>query len=102
MIIDSAQRDCVLLGQAAVDFNSREIQYADLNRCADELVTDDAIDEVASLGVEGLARDTEHVGPLRDSHGNDDIGVGQEVAASVIDGDDALADVARTVSDDGG
>ena len=66
------------------------------------MLVDDAIDEVAAFGVEGFAGDTEHVESLRGGHGDDDVGVRQELAASIIDGDDALADVAGAVGDDGG
>ena len=78
------------------------LRTPDLNRSANELVVDDPVDEVATFGVEGLTRDAERIEALRGRDGDDDVGVGQEVAASVVDGDDALADVAGAVGDDGG
>ena len=52
--------------------------------------------------MEGLAGDAEGIETLRRGDGDDDIGVGQEIAASIIDGDDAFADIAGAVGDDGG
>src|SRR6185437_13694865 len=44
----------------------------------------------------------EHIVVPRSRDSNGDVGVGQQVAACVIDGDEALADVAGAVGDDGG
>ena len=49
-----------------------------------------------------FARDAEGIEALRGGNGDDHIGVRQQIAASIIDGDDALADVAGAVGDDGG
>jgi len=68
----------------------------------DEFVVDDAIDEVAAFRVKGLARDAECVGPLRGGHGDNDVGIGEQVATRIVDGNDALADIAGAVGDDSG
>jgi len=52
--------------------------------------------------VKGFTWDTERIEALRRGDRHHDVGVGQEVALGVVDGDDALADVAGAVGDDGG
>jgi len=51
--------------------------------------------------VQGLARNAEHVVVLRGGDPDGDVGIGQQVAARVIDGDEALTDIARAIGDDG-
>ena len=52
--------------------------------------------------MEGFARDAEGVVAHGGGDGDGDVGVGEQVAVGVVDGDDALADVACAVGDDGG
>src|SRR5215472_6496419 len=83
----------------------REIDLAGcaFHRRADKLVIDDLVDEVdGALSVQGLARNAEHVIVLRGGDPDRDVGIRQQVAARVIDRDEALPDVARAVGDDRG
>ena len=52
--------------------------------------------------MQGFAGNTERVETLRSGHGDDDVGVRQKIAAGVIDRDDALANIAGAIGDDGG
>ena len=82
-IVDCAQGDCILFGEAADDLDAGQIDSGtDLDGRADELVVDNAKDEVAALGVKGLAGDAKDVEALRGGDGDDDIGIGEKVAAA--------------------
>src|ERR1700733_7463879 len=52
--------------------------------------------------MEGLARNGERVEALGDRHGDDNVGVGEQVAARVVDGDETLTDVACSIGNYGG
>ena len=74
-----------------------------MNGSAYELAGDDSIDEgAAAFDVECLAGDAEGIEELLGCNGYGHVGVGQQVAVRVVDGDDALADAAGSVGDDGG
>src|SRR5207302_632100 len=99
--VNATEGDRVLFGKAVSDFGPNEIGgWTDLNGSADKLPIDDAEDKVASVRVQSFTRNAESIEALRSGNGHDDIRVRQQVATSIIDGDDALADVARAVGDD--
>src|ERR1700744_6047973 len=101
-----AESDEIAFVEAAGNLGAREVDdrvRSDLHRCADKLVVDDLVDEVdGTLSVQGLALHAEHVVVSRSRDSDGDVGVGQQVAARVIDGDEALADIAGAVGDDAG
>lgn len=74
-----------------------------MDRCAYKFSGDDSIDErTAAFDVECLTRDADGVEELLGGDGYVDVCVGEQVAASIVDGDDAFTDAACAVGDDGG
>src|SRR6185437_16040919 len=100
-----AQSNEIALAEAAGDLGACKVDHrvrSDLHGCADELVVDDLVDVVdRAFSVQGFARNAEHVVVSRGGDPDGDVGIGQQVAARVINGDEALADIARAVGDDG-
>src|SRR5581483_9622745 len=100
-----AECDEIALVQPAGNLSARKVD--DRIRCnlhgrAHQLVIDDLVDEVdGTFGVERFARYAEHVVTLGSRDPDCDIGIRQQVAARIVDGDEAFTDVARAVGDDG-